>query len=48
MFWEQVHTRTVNKKITAKFYISFKSKNLEKKEFTDSKNFFVTYEEKYI
>jgi hypothetical protein len=48
MFWEQVHTRTVNKKITANFYISFEAKDLEKKEYTDSKDFYISYEEKYI
>lgn len=48
MFWEQVHTKTVNKKITAKFYLSFESKDLEKKEFEESKDFYVKYDEKYI
>ncbi|MEA3386865.1 MAG: hypothetical protein U9Q66_00195 [Patescibacteria group bacterium] len=48
MFWEQVHTRTVNKKITAKFTLSYEAKDLDKKEFNDTKDFYVTYDEKYI
>lgn len=48
MFWEQVHTRTVNKKITANFTLSYEGKDLEKKDFNESKDFYVTYDEKFI
>lgn len=48
MFWEQVHSRTVNKKITADFNLYYEAKDLEKKEFNQTKDFYVTYEEKYI
>lgn len=48
MFWEQVHTRNVTKKITAKFDLSFKAKDLDEKFFNESKDFYVSYEEKYV
>ena len=48
MFWEQVHTRTVSKKITANFSLSFEAKDLNKKEFKESKDFYVTYDEKFV
>lgn len=48
MFWESIKTRTVEKKITAQFELSYTGKDKEAKEFLDKKEFFVTYEEKYI
>lgn len=48
MFWESIKTRTVEKKITAQFELSYTGKDKEAKEFLDKKDFFVTYEEKYI
>jgi hypothetical protein len=48
MFWESVKTRTVEKKMTAQFELTYTGKDKEQKEFLDKKEFFVTYEEKYI
>lgn len=48
MFWEQIHTKKVKKQITANYNIYYKSKNQEQKEFIDSKNFTLEYNQKYI
>lgn len=48
MFWQSIHTRKVNKKITANFVLNYEWKDKEEKEFTDSKDFSVSYEEKYV
>lgn len=48
MFWESIKSRKVEKKITAKFELSYASKDKNPKEFTQEKDFFVSYEEKYI
>lgn len=48
MFWQRVNSRTVNKKITANFELSYEWKDKEKKDFNDKKEFYVTYSEKYI
>ncbi len=48
MFWQRVNSRTVNKKITANFELTYEWKDKEKKEFNDKKEFYVTYSEKYI
>lgn len=48
MFWESINTRVVNKKITAKFELNYEAKDKAKKEFLDSKDFYITYKEKYI
>lgn len=47
-FWESIHTRTVNKPITANLTLSYEGKDKEKKEFRDSKKITVEYEEQYI
>jgi hypothetical protein len=48
MFWQRVNSRTVNKKIQANFELTYEGKDKEKKEFSDKKEFYVTYSEKYI
>lgn len=48
MFWQSVNSRKVNKKITANFELAYEGKDKEKKEFSDKKDFYVTYNEKYI
>ncbi len=48
MFWESIKTRTVNKKITALFELSYTGKDAEVKDFNEEKEFFITYEEQYI
>jgi ascorbate-specific PTS system EIIC-type component UlaA len=48
MFWQAINTRKVSKKITAKFELAYEWKDKEKKDFLDSKDFKVTYEEKYV
>lgn len=47
-FWESIHTRTVNKAITANLVLSYEGKDKEKKEFRDSKKITVEYEEQYV
>ncbi len=48
MFWQSVNSRTVQKKITAKFELAYEAKDKQKKDFLESKDFYVTYDEKYI
>ncbi len=48
MPWQSINTRTVEKKITAKFELSYEWKDKIKKDFLDSKDFYITYEEKYV
>lgn len=48
MFWETVKSKEVTKKITAKFELSYEGKDLVKKDFLENKDFYVTYEEKYV
>lgn len=48
MFWQSINTRKVSKKITAKFELSYEWKDKEKKDFLETKDFKVTYEEKYV
>jgi len=47
-FWESIHTRSVNKKITANISLSYEGKDKEVKDFSDKKEFFVQYDEQYI
>lgn len=47
-FWESIHTRTVNKTITANLVLAYEGKDKEKKEFRDSKKITVQYEEQYV
>ena len=47
-FWESIHTRSVNKVITANLILSYEGKDKEKKEFRDSKKITVQYEEQYV
>ncbi len=48
MFWQSINSRTVEKKITAQFELAYEWKDKEKKEFLDSRDFYVTYNEKYV
>ena len=48
MFWQSINSRTVNKKITANFELSYEGKDKEKKDFVEKKDFYVTYDETYI
>ena len=47
-FWESIHTRTVDKVLTANLVLSYEGKDKEKKEFRDSKKITVQYEEQYV
>lgn len=47
-FWESIHTRKVNKKITANLTLGYEGKDREKKEFKQSKDFTIGYEEQYV
>ncbi|MCK9272088.1 DUF916 domain-containing protein [Candidatus Gracilibacteria bacterium] len=47
-FYEQIHTRKVNKKITANLSLSYEGKDKEKKDFKQTKTFTVTYDEQYV
>lgn len=47
-FWESIHTRTVNKNITANLTLSYEWKDKVKKDFRDSKKITVQYEEQYV
>ena len=47
-FWESIHTRTVNKTITANLTLSYPGKDNATKEFHDSKKFSVHYDEQYV
>lgn len=48
MFWEQIHTKKVKKKITANFQLYYESKNKEKKEFNKQEDFYIEFNQKYI
>lgn len=48
MFWEQIHTKKVTKKIKADYKLFYESKDKEKKEFNDSKDFLVEYYQDYV
>lgn len=48
MFWQSINSREVKKKITANFELSYEWKDKVKKDFVDTKDFYVTYNEKYI
>ena len=48
MFWEQIHTKKVKKKIIADYKISYESKDKKEKEFSEKKEFFIEYNQKYI
>lgn len=47
-FWESIHSRTVNKKITANLTLNYEWKDKEKKEFKETKTFQVKYNEQYV
>jgi len=47
-FWESIHTRKVNKKITAYLTLGYEGKDREKKEFKQNKDFTISYEEQYV
>lgn len=47
-FWESIHTRTVDKTITANMTLSYEGKDKEKKDFRDSKKITVQYDEQYV
>lgn len=48
MFYEDIHIRTVRKKIDAVLTLYYEWKNREREEFTDKKSFEVTYTEQYV
>lgn len=48
MPWQSINTKKVKKEITANFELSYEWKDKEKKDFSDSKKFYVTYQEKYV
>lgn len=48
MFWQKINSRKVDKKVKAVFDLSYEWKDKVKKEFKDSKEFTLTYEEKYV
>lgn len=48
MFWQRINSRIVEKKLTAYLELSYEGKDKEKKEFSDKKEFYVTYNEKYV
>lgn len=47
-FWESIHTRTVDKTITANLVLIYEGKDKERKDFSDSKKITVQYEERYV
>ena len=47
-FWQEVKQREVKKKFQAKLSMSYEWKDKVSKDFSDSKDFFVTYNETYI
>ncbi|MFA6090558.1 MAG: DUF916 domain-containing protein [Candidatus Gracilibacteria bacterium] len=47
-FWQSIHTRTVNKTITANMTLSYEGKDKIKKDFTKTNKFTVQYQEQYI
>lgn len=47
-FWESIHTRSVNRVISANLVLAYEGKDKEKKEFRDSKKITVQYEEQYV
>ncbi|MDD5376789.1 MAG: DUF916 domain-containing protein [Candidatus Gracilibacteria bacterium] len=47
-FWESIHTRTVDKTVSANLILSYEGKDKEKKEFRDSKKITVRYQEQYV
>lgn len=47
-FWQSVHMRSVDKKITANLSLSYEGKDKEKKDFKDTKVFSVQYDEQYV
>lgn len=47
-FYESIHTRTVNKTITANLTLAYEGKDREKKEFRDSKKIEIRYDEQYV
>lgn len=48
MFWQSINSRTVEKKLTAHFELSYEGKDKAKKDFDDTKTFYVTYNETYV
>ena len=47
-FYQNVHIRTVSRKITANLSLSYEGKDKSTKEFKDSKTFSVEYQEQYV
>lgn len=47
-FWQSVHTRSVDKKITANLSLSYEGKDGQKKDFKEAKTFSVRYDEQYV
>lgn len=47
-FWESIHNRSVNKKIVANLTLNYEWKDNQKKEFKESKVFYVKYNEQYV
>lgn len=48
MFWQQVHSKNVKKKIIADYKLSYKSKDIEEKTFNKKEEFYIEYNQKYI
>jgi hypothetical protein len=47
-FWQAIHMRTVNKKITVNLSLSYEGKDKQKKDFSNKKDFLVQYDEQYV
>ncbi len=47
-FWETAKTRTVERPITANLYLSYVGKDAQVKEFLDSREFTIVYDERYL
>lgn len=48
MFWEQIHSKNVKKKIIAIYNLNYKSKDKEEKQFDKKEEFYVEYNQQYI
>ena len=48
MFWEQIHTKNVEKKIIANYTLSYKSKDIKEKNFNKKEEFFIKYSQQYV
>jgi len=48
MFWEQIRSKVVTKEITANFSMFYKSKDINQKDFNETKKFNIKYTQQYI